>query len=161
MSSPLIDDVLLDRLLDEAAASPRRRKNHNFHATGSHPCQRVLNAILEGSYIQPHRHLDDAKDETLVVLRGRLGILFFDTAGAVTERYVIDATEGCCGITVPSGVYHTLVALAPLNVLFEAKAGPYVPHRPDELAPFASPEGDKWCSAQLAAWKRLFDDANS
>ena len=159
-NSLLIDDVLLDRLLDQAAASARRRKNHNFHATDSHPCQRLLNAILEDSYIQPHRHLDPAKDETLVMLRGRLGILFFDAAGAITERLIIDAMGESCGLTIPSGTYHTLVPLAPRNVIFETKAGPYVPHRPDELAPFAPPEGDRWCSAQLGAWKRLFDDAD-
>jgi cupin fold WbuC family metalloprotein len=81
----LIDDAMLDALCAEAAASPRRRKNRNFHPTDAHPGHRLLNAMQQDSYIPPHRHLDPNKDETFVVLRGSLGVITFDDDGKVLQ----------------------------------------------------------------------------
>jgi DNA polymerase-3 subunit alpha len=85
----LIDRALLDEVCAEAAASPRRRKNRNFHPRDDHPAHRLLNAMQPDSYIPPHRHLDPDKDETFVVLRGLLGLVLFDDEGrhgALRER---------------------------------------------------------------------------
>jgi hypothetical protein len=51
----LIDDALLDAVCAEAAASPRRRKNRNFHPRDDHPGHRLLNALMADTYIPPHR----------------------------------------------------------------------------------------------------------
>ena len=58
-----------------ARGVPRLRRNANFHKSESEPANRLLNAIEPGSYIRPHRHLDPNKDETMVVLKGSLGML--------------------------------------------------------------------------------------
>jgi cupin fold WbuC family metalloprotein len=87
----LIDDTLLDAVCAEAAASPRRRKNRNFHPRDDHPGHRLLNALMADTYIPPHRHLDPNKDETYVVLRGRLGLVEFDDAGAVMRTLKVGA----------------------------------------------------------------------
>ena len=84
-----IDEALLERVLDEARASPRRRRNYNFHRREGDPCQRLL---------QP------------------------------------------C-------------------VVFEAKAGPYAPHLPSELAAFAPEESSPQAASYFAGLKRLFDGA--
>jgi len=153
-----VDGNVMDRLLAEAAKQPRRRKNLNFHLEHGDPCQRLLNAILPGSYVQPHRHLDRAKDEMLVILRGRLGLVFFDGAGGVMSRDVLDAAGPKLAVNIPHGVYHTAVALAPL-VMFEAKAGPYRPHAEGERAPFAPAEGSPEAPAYLQRLEALFADA--
>jgi cupin fold WbuC family metalloprotein len=76
--SCIIDNSLLDAVSKAAAESPRGRKNHNFHGADTEPCHRLLNAIEPGSYIQPHCHADANKDETIVILRGRLGAVIFN-----------------------------------------------------------------------------------
>ena len=81
----ILDSAFLDRLAAEAAAAPRRRKNFNLHAANEYPCQRFFNALCADSYVQPHRHADATKDETLVLLRGRLGAVIFDE---VHERHL-------------------------------------------------------------------------
>jgi Domain of unknown function (DUF6016) len=43
-----VDVVMIDDLLAQATVAPRLRKNLNFHEHESHPCQRLLNAILPG-----------------------------------------------------------------------------------------------------------------
>lgn len=122
-----IDTPLLDEVSAEAQASARLRKNRNFHPHDAFPCHRLLNAIEPDSYIPPHRHLDPNKSETVIVLRGRLGLVVFDAEGSVTETRELRAGGPCCGCDVPAGTIHTFVALEPGAVCFEAKAGPYHP----------------------------------
>jgi len=157
MTEPqLVDRELLDATTASARASPRGRKNHNFHTPASDAANRLLNAVEPGSYIPPHRHLDPAKDETLVVLRGRLGLVWFDEAGAVTGTVVLEPTGEAFGANLPVGTYHTLVSLAPGSVFFEAKAGPYAPISDAERAPWAPGEGEPGAADYLVKLESLF-----
>ena len=141
MSAPhFIDQALLDAVSAEAAASPRRRKNRNFHGSDTDPAHRLLNAIEPDSYIMPHRHLDPNKDETMIVLRGQLGVVFFDENGQVTQTALLSPAGSACGVNIPHGVYHTVFACQPGTVFFEAKAGPYEPLSIAERAPWAPDE---------------------
>jgi cupin fold WbuC family metalloprotein len=152
----LIDDTLLDEVCAEAAASPRRRKNRNFHPTDSHPGHRLLNALMADTYIPPHRHLDPNKDETYIVLRGLLGLLEFDDAGAVTRTLKVGAHGTAIGVDVAHGTWHTAVALQDNTVFLEAKAGPYLPLTAEEKAPWAPPENAPGAAAYLEGLKALF-----
>ena len=159
MTSPsVIDQALLDAVLSEARNSPRLRKNLNFHDSAAHPCQRLINAVLPDSYIRPHRHLDPQKEETLVILRGRLGVVFFDDTGQVTSTLSIAAGGPQVAVNIPAGRFHAAVAFEPA-VVFEAKAGPYVAHVQNELAGFAPEERSPEAGAYLAWLKSLFRDA--
>ena len=151
-----IDNTLLDQVSAAALASTRRRKNLNFHASDAAACHRLLNAIEPGSYIQPHRHLDPAKDETILLLRGKLGFVSFDGAGSVIDTCVLAAGGALLGLTVPSGVFHTLFALEPGCVFFESKAGPYQPLTPDEKAAWAPAEGESGATPYLSSLQALF-----
>ena len=86
------------------------------------------------SYIAPHRHLDPAKDETFVVLRGLMGLLIFDAEGCIVERIKVGAggtaereADVVFGVDIPAGTWHTSFALVPSTVILEARAGPYQP----------------------------------
>lgn len=146
----LIDAALFADVCAAARASPRRRRNHNFHRQDGDACHRLLNAIEPGSYVRPHRHLDPAKDETIIVLRGRLAALLFDDAGKVTQAAVLAPGGDCAGIDIPHGRYHTLFALEPGTVMFEAKAGPFLPLGAAEYAPWSPPEGTPEAAVFLA-----------
>ena len=152
----LIDTSLLEATTAAARESPRRRKNHNFHTPASEMANRLLNAVEPGSYIPPHRHLDPAKDETFVVLRGRLGLVCFDEAGDITRLAVLDPGGEVVGANIPHGTYHTLVSLAPGSVFLETKAGPYAPIGDEERAPWAPREGDPQAADYLARLEQLF-----
>jgi len=152
----LIDDALVDAVCAEAAASPRRRKNRNFHPRDDHPGHRLLNALMADTYIPPHRHLDPNKDETYVVLRGRLGLVEFDDAGAVMRTLKVGAGGAAIGVDVAHGTWHTAVALEDETVFLEAKAGPYLPLTAEEKAPWAPAENSPEAAAYLAKMKVLF-----
>lgn len=152
----LINDVLLDSVIREAKASPRKRKNYNFHQTDESCCNRLLNALEPGTYIRPHRHLDREKEELMVLLRGKMGMVFFDDAGNVTETALLAFGSDTSGVDIPAGQYHSLVCLEPGTVFLEAKAGPYRPFTPEETAPWAPEEQDPAAAFYLSGLERLF-----
>jgi cupin fold WbuC family metalloprotein len=151
-----IDAALLDSVSASASASPRRRKNHNFHPRDDSSCHRLLNAMEPDSYVPPHRHLDPEKDETFVVLRGRFGVVIFDDAGKVLVRQVLAPGE-TVGVTLPAGTWHSIVALEPGSVFLEAKAGPYVALGPEEKAVWAPAESVGGARTYLEWMRKLFD----
>jgi cupin fold WbuC family metalloprotein len=153
-----VDAALLDALLAEAQAAPRLRKNRNFHDRAAHPCQRLLNAVLPGSYVRPHRHIQADKEEFLVILRGCLGLVFFDENGAITGSVKLEQGGAVSAVNIPTGVFHTAVALTPA-VVFEAKGGPYAPHLPEEFAAFAPVEGSPQAGQYLQQLEAVFGDA--
>lgn len=152
-----IDEPLLDAVTHAARLSPRLRRNHNFHAADTDACHRLLNGMEPGSYILPHRHLDPAKDETFVILRGAFGLVLFDDVGQVAQTLLLRAGGTTLGATVPSGTWHTLIAFEPGSVFLEAKAGPYVPLVEAERAPWAPAEGAPEVAAWLEALTARFD----
>ncbi|MDS4022011.1 MAG: WbuC family cupin fold metalloprotein, partial [Candidatus Competibacter sp.] len=79
--------------------------------------------------------------------------VFFDDRGAVAERVVLEPGGAVVGINVPAGTFHTVLALTPGTVFFEAKAGPYLPLAPDEKAPWAPTEGETGANGYLE-WLR-------
>ncbi|MEA5114255.1 MAG: WbuC family cupin fold metalloprotein [Geobacteraceae bacterium] len=139
-TSRIITSKLLDHVTAEAKAIARKRKNYNFHTHDEAPCNRLLNAMEPGSYIRPHKHLDPAKDETMILVRGRLGIIFFDDLGTVTCTALLSPDTGSIGVDIPHGQFHTVISLDSGTVFFEAKAGPYLPLTEEEKAPWAPPE---------------------
>ena len=153
----LINSALLDEVCAEAAASLRRRKNRNFHTRDDQPGHRLLNAMQTDSYIPPHRHLDPDKAETMVMLRGAMAVLEFDDNGKLiyVSRVGAGMTADCVGIGVdiPSGVWHTVIALEPNTVFLEAKAGPYLPLTADEKATWAPSENDAGAPEYFAELK--------
>src|SRR3954452_23947422 len=122
----------------------------------SDPVHRLLNAVEPGTYIRPHRHLDAAKAETAVVVAGAVGVLVFDDAGGISEKRRLSPDGSNVGVEMPAGVWHTFVALEPGSVFFETKAGPYVPLKPEEMAPWAPAEGAHQAAELEASWRASF-----
>jgi len=135
-----VDLARLERLSEVARAHPRLRMNENLHALAD-PIHRLLNATEPGTYVQPHRHLDPPKLETLAVIRGKGAVLIFDERGALQERLLLAPVGPDLLVELPPGTWHSLVALEPGTVWFEVKAGPYVPPPPADIASWAPPPG--------------------
>lgn len=137
----LINERLLDTLSQEAKEHPRKRKNHNFHASLADPINRMLNAVEPESYVCPHKHENPDKREVFILLRGRMAVFYFDETGTVTESVVLDHDEGSYGIEIPPGMWHTLVALSSDTVVYEIKDGPYRVEDDKHFAEWAPQEG--------------------
>ena len=143
----LFDPPLFDRLSAAARANPRRRQNHNLHASPNDPVQSFFNAIEPDSYVAPHRHLDATKAETLVMLHGRLGLILFDDTGHITATHLLAPASTCCGFRLDHGIWHSVIALETGTLFLETKAGPYLPLTTAERASWAPAEGDPGATA--------------
>jgi cupin fold WbuC family metalloprotein len=151
-----ISQQILDQLSLQAKRSPRLRKNYNFHASDGDICHRLLNAMEPDSYIQPHRHLDINKDETLAVIRGKMGLIIFANDGAIEEKALLEPTGNVMMANIPHGTFHTLLSLNGPSIFFEAKAGPFIPLTRDEKAHWAPKESDESSAEYLRSLKKLF-----
>jgi cupin fold WbuC family metalloprotein len=137
----LLDDALIARLLDAARESPRRRRNHDFHAGPADNPHRFLNVMLRDTYVRPHRHVTPPKSEAFLVLEGAVAVFLFDDEGRVSARHDL-GVGGVRGIDLAPGLWHTLVPLSEHVVIYEVKPGPWDPSTDKEMAPWAPAEGD-------------------
>lgn len=122
----IIDKNMLDTVSAQAKASPRLRMNYNFHQSLDELCHRMLNALEPGTEVPIHHHPD--KDETFVILRGKIRVTTYNDDGSVIDSVVLCQDDGIFGVDIPKNVWHTLEALEPNSCLFECKQGPFVPH---------------------------------
>jgi cupin fold WbuC family metalloprotein len=133
----LINQKLLDETTERAKQSPRLRMNYNFHETLDDPLNRLINAMEPGTYLRPHRHKNPDKNEIFLLLRGKAALFLFDDSGRITEKVILNPSDGTYGGEIPAGVWHTLVVLASGSVIYEVKQGPFAPLSPENMAPWS------------------------
>ena len=126
-----ITQELLDKLTEQAKASPRLRANYDLRNSPEDKSQRMLNAIEPGSVLPIHRH--HASSETVVILRGKIEWIFYDNDGNETERVMLDANGEPRMLNVERDRWHSLICLESGSVLYESKDGPYHPLEEDEV----------------------------
>jgi len=127
----VIDKEILDKVSEQAKESPRLRMNYNFHQSLDEKCHRLLNAVEPGTEVPIHKH--PTKDETFVILRGKVRVTTHRDDGSIIEDVVLCAEEGRYGVNIPKGVWHKLEAIEPGSCIFECKQGPFVPHEKDGI----------------------------
>ena len=127
----IIDKALLDKVTEQAKDSPRLRKNFNFHQSLDEKCHRFLNAVEPGTEVPIHKH--PTKDETFVILRGKVRVTTHNDDGSIIDDVVLCNEEGRYGVNIPKGVWHTIEPLEPNSVIFECKEGPFVEHEVDGI----------------------------
>ena len=119
----IINEQLLDETQAKALQSPRLRMNYNFHERLDDPINRLLNAMEPGTYLRPHRHLNPAKDEIFLLLRGKVAVFLFDEEGNITEKTILNPKEGAYGAEIKAGTWHGLLVLESGSVIYEIKQG--------------------------------------
>jgi cupin fold WbuC family metalloprotein len=146
MSIKYFSIEFLDNLSLSALYSSRGRKNFNLHLEYAEPCQRLFNAIGIESYIPPHRHYQDPKEETLIAVKGLFALIIFDGAGEIiqvskfgTEKFLTKGINNV-GVELTPAVWHTVLALVENSILLEVKSGPFIARAAKEIAPWAPAE---------------------
>ena len=127
----IIDKQLLDDVSVKAKDSPRLRMNYNFHQSLDEKCHRFLNAVEPGTEVPIHKH--PTKDETFVILRGKVRVTTHNDDGSIIEDIILCPEEGRYGVNIPKGVWHTIKAIEADSVIFECKEGPFVEHEVDGI----------------------------
>ena len=71
-----------------------------------------------------HRH--PTKDESFVILRGKVRVTIHNDDGSVIEDVVLSQESGCYGVMFLGGLMVEALVLG--SGVFECKEGPFVPH---------------------------------
>ncbi len=91
----------------------------------------MLNALEPGTVMPIHKH--PTKDETFMILRGKVRVTTHNDDGSIIEDYVLCPEEGKYGVNIPKGVWHTIEAMESDSVIFECKEDPFVEHEVDGI----------------------------
>lgn len=124
-----IDKALLDKLTEQAKASPRLRMNYDLRNSVEDGSQRMLNALEPGTVMPVHRHMKSS--ETVVCIHGHFEEYFYDDNGELTDT--IDMVPGGVVLNVPIGMWHSLKSLESGTVLLECKDGKWEPLSPEDV----------------------------
>ena len=118
----------VDDVKKKAAESPRLRANFCLHKSPDDKVQKMINILLPGTEMPIHCHHNS--DETLVVLKGKITIVYFDNEGVETERYLLN--HSMPAIDIPMNQWHNIIVKEPAALL-EIKEGPYRPLSSEEV----------------------------
>ena len=73
-----------------------------------------------------HKH--PTKDESFVILRGKVRVTTNNADGSIIEEVALNQERGNYGADIPKNVWHKLESLESGSVIFECKEGPFVEH---------------------------------
>lgn len=91
----------------------------------------MLNAVEPGTVVSIHWH--PTKDETFVLIRGRVRVMTHNDDGSILEEIVLCPEDGKYGVNILKGVWHKVESLESGSCFFECKEGPFVPHEEDGI----------------------------
>ena len=98
----LIDKQLLDDVSRQAQKSVRLRMNYNFHLSLEDKCHRFLNAVEPGTVVPIHKH--PTKDESFVILRGKVRVTTHNDDGSIIEDVVLSQESDNYWVDIPKNV---------------------------------------------------------
>ena len=127
----LLNKELFQKIAEEAAKSPRLRKNFDLRDSEDEDSQRMLNVLLPGTKTCVHRHKDTS--EIVVCIFGSAVERFYDEDGNETEVVKMVAGSEMPGVVVEIGRYHSLEATDEIGVICSAKAGMYKPIQVEDV----------------------------
>ena len=119
----------------EAEKSERKRFPKILHNRGDY-YNRVVNFVLEESYMQPHMHPGDEKIEKMFLVEGSFALVLFDNNGGIFDSIILES-GGRESIDVPAFTWHTYIMLTEKVVIYETMEGIYEPSTWKEMAPWA------------------------
>jgi cupin fold WbuC family metalloprotein len=135
-----IAQAMIDDLIAQAEESPRKRTIYRLHEHDE-PVQRMVNALVPGTYTPPHKHENPDKVELFSILVGKLAILQFSADGVVENVHVLDANGPLRIADIAPRTYHAIVALEP-SAAVEIIQGPYDTRTHKQFAPWSPAEDD-------------------
>lgn len=149
----IIDERIIELTLQRARNSTRKRANYCFH-TSNNELQRMINALLIDTYIQPHKHENPDKYEIFYILKGKLAVVSFNDKNEISDSAILEEKGINKFIVVPPKVWHTYICLSNDSIVYEIKEGPYDPKTDKQFAPWTPCEDNLEAKTYLESLKR-------
>lgn len=125
MTLRIFDDVFFNELIDSALASQRLRSHFSLHDSYQSKVQRLLIALIKGTYIPPHYHELPHQWEYFQVIKGTVSLIIFDNDSGVKDIIQMGDGEATRAIEIPPKTIHTLLCRSETAIVLECKEGPF------------------------------------
>lgn len=123
----LIDTEQLETLYEQAGQSVRLRSHLLMHSSHQDKVQRLLIALIKGSYVEPHYHELPHQWEMFIVMQGLLQVCLHGRDGKVIKKFVAGENTGISIVEFSPGDIHSVECLSPRALMMEVKEGPFDP----------------------------------
>jgi len=137
-----LDEVFFCNLLLQTKKSPRKRSHYLLHKEVTEPVQRFCIGLEKGTYIRPQHHSKTYNWELLVVLKGSVRIIIFDSEGTIIEKFKLSHSGTLRGIEIKAGSFHTILPITNEAIVLQVNEGPYTPTEENDFASWAPKEDD-------------------
>lgn len=123
----LIDNGQLEALYEQASLSERLRSHLLMHSSHQDKVQRLLIALVKGSYVEPHYHELPHQWEMFIVMQGQLQVCLHSDDGEIVKRFIAGENTGISVVEFSPGDIHSVECLSPRALMMEVKEGPFDP----------------------------------
>lgn len=119
------DNKLIDELYNQAKGSDRKRAHYLLHHSHQDKVQRLLIALVRGSYVEPHFHELSSQWEMFSVTKGCIKVCLFSESGSVLKEFLVGPDESIAFVEFAPGEIHSVECLSELALMLEIKEGPF------------------------------------
>lgn len=123
----LIDNVQLQNLFEDAMRSERLRSHLLLHNSHQDRVQRLIIAMVQGSYVEPHYHELPNQWEMFSVLEGVITVTLHAADGEIIRSFKAGPDKDVSLIEFAPGDIHSIKCISPKALLLEIKEGPFDP----------------------------------
>ncbi|GAB6264352.1 WbuC family cupin fold metalloprotein [Photobacterium sp. 53610] len=120
-----INDNEIDALFSSAESSSRKRAHLLLHKSHEDKVQRLLIAMVKGSFVEPHYHELSHQWELFTVIKGKVVLVFYNSSGIVVDRIFISSDDVIPMIELKPGLIHSVECLSERALMLEVKEGPF------------------------------------
>ena len=114
-------------VFSQAMNSERKRAHLLLHASHQEKVQRLLIAMVQGSYVDPHYHELPHQWELFVVLQGEVRVSLYDKNGQVVSVRDYGPAQAAAIMELEPGEIHSVECISDRALLLEVKEGPFDP----------------------------------
>lgn len=123
----LIDTDQLEKLYEQAGQSAHLRSHFLMHSSHQDKVQRLLIALVKGSYVEPHYHELPHQWEMFIVMQGQLQIRMYSKDGEVINEFLAGENTKISVVEFAPGDIHSVECISPRALMMEVKEGPFDP----------------------------------
>ena len=123
-----IDNLSLVNLYKEAEKSERLRSHLLLHQSHQDKVQRLLIALVKGSYVEPHYHELPHQWEMFVILEGTIEVTLYDHMGSIIENFLAGENTDISIVSLEPNEIHSIKCISSQALMLEIKEGPFDPN---------------------------------
>lgn len=123
----LINQAQIDSLYRDAEMSGRLRSHYLMHSSHGDRVQRLLIALVKGSYVEPHCHELPHQWEMFTVIEGQLKVSLYSIHGEIINSFIVGDDADSRIVEFSPGDIHSVECLSLKALMLEVKEGPFDP----------------------------------